>query len=642
MKNGFRQSMAWLHTWVGLSVGWILFFVFVTGTASYATQEITRWMQPEIPLPVKTAPNTSEQFKFAYQYLLDNPESQHSAKWTIGLIHEGRNSSQLTAAWEIKPPPGAKEERNQTIIKMLDPNTGEVLHVEKPRETAGGRALLRMHYSLHYLPHDAGVWIVGICAMFMFVAIISGIITHKKIFKDFFTFRPAKGQRSWLDAHNVVSVMALPFFIMITYSGLLFFMYTYMKPGVSFTYGFDEKSEQTYYQELRKLVGSNRLVGHVGGGGNNNAANNQENEDSKNTEQMKNGRELGEGRSRRAGGENRTSREGSVNREETRSPQQRDNAEKGSERRKPSIDTTIGNQISRFADISAMVSQVEKEWGDKQIRSITINAAVNNKEPAKVVFAPIKIDTIRRSRGTNLEFNAFTGEQIVKPVIERPIPESFGSSMLGLHEGLYAGRLMRWLYLMSGMLGCAMIATGLVLWTTKRQKQTISDKTSFGHNLVEKLNVATIAGLPFGLAMYFWANRFVPVDVPQRGNWEINTLFISWLAVFIYIQFRPVMQSWRELLTLTAVAFLLIPVINAFTTDKHLVATLLHGDWVRVSVESVMIFAGAIFSWAALQVHRKIVTANDVSVKEQKKSSSPKSVKSNTQFSDEENPEGAV
>jgi hypothetical protein len=28
--------------------------------------------------------------------------------------------------------------------------------------------------------------------MVMFVALITGIITHKKIFKDFFTFRPAK------------------------------------------------------------------------------------------------------------------------------------------------------------------------------------------------------------------------------------------------------------------------------------------------------------------------------------------------------------------------------------------------------------------------------------------------------------------
>lgn len=91
----------------------------------------------------------------------------------------------------------------------------------------------RMLYALHYIPYDWGIRIVGICTMFMFVAIISGIITHKKIFKDFFTFRPAKGQRSWLDAHNVISVIALPFYIMITYSGLIFFANAYMPLGGS-------------------------------------------------------------------------------------------------------------------------------------------------------------------------------------------------------------------------------------------------------------------------------------------------------------------------------------------------------------------------------------------------------------------------
>ncbi|MFV0278307.1 MAG: PepSY domain-containing protein, partial [Parahaliea sp.] len=49
MKEGFRQSMAWLHTWSGLVVGWVLFFVFATGTAGYFTYEITRWMEPERP-----------------------------------------------------------------------------------------------------------------------------------------------------------------------------------------------------------------------------------------------------------------------------------------------------------------------------------------------------------------------------------------------------------------------------------------------------------------------------------------------------------------------------------------------------------------------------------------------------------------
>src|SRR3546814_17474194 len=34
VKGGFRQSMAWLPTWTGLLLGWLLFAIFVTGTRS--------------------------------------------------------------------------------------------------------------------------------------------------------------------------------------------------------------------------------------------------------------------------------------------------------------------------------------------------------------------------------------------------------------------------------------------------------------------------------------------------------------------------------------------------------------------------------------------------------------------------------
>lgn len=39
--QGLRQSMAWLHTWSGLLVCWVLFLVFCGGTASYVKDEIS-------------------------------------------------------------------------------------------------------------------------------------------------------------------------------------------------------------------------------------------------------------------------------------------------------------------------------------------------------------------------------------------------------------------------------------------------------------------------------------------------------------------------------------------------------------------------------------------------------------------------
>ncbi|RZK89216.1 MAG: PepSY domain-containing protein, partial [Methylobacterium sp.] len=59
MRNSFRQSMAWLHAWSGLIVGWVLFAVFVTGTASYYRPEISRWMRPELRADAVIGPDAT-------------------------------------------------------------------------------------------------------------------------------------------------------------------------------------------------------------------------------------------------------------------------------------------------------------------------------------------------------------------------------------------------------------------------------------------------------------------------------------------------------------------------------------------------------------------------------------------------------
>src|SRR3546814_19289664 len=72
--------------------------------------------------------------------------------------------------------------------------------------------------------------------MAMLVAILSGIVTHKKILADFFLLRFGKGQRSWLDAHNASSVLFLPFILMITSPGLVSLSPHYLPLVIAATY----------------------------------------------------------------------------------------------------------------------------------------------------------------------------------------------------------------------------------------------------------------------------------------------------------------------------------------------------------------------------------------------------------------------
>ena len=208
MKQTLTQSMAWLHTWGGLIVGWLLFVIFLTGTLAVFDQEIDNWMNPELPAHQLTDEQAVQR---ALGYLSEHEPG--AKQWGISLPYA--RSPQLQAS---------TGGRRDGVSVTLDPNSGEVLPV---RETVGGRFFFLFHFTLH-MPRMIGIYLVGALAMGMLAALVSGIVIHKKFFKEFFTFRPAKGQRSWLDAHNASAVLLLPFHLMITYSGLAIFLVIYM------------------------------------------------------------------------------------------------------------------------------------------------------------------------------------------------------------------------------------------------------------------------------------------------------------------------------------------------------------------------------------------------------------------------------
>ena len=247
MKEGFRQAMAWLHTWAGLIFGWLLFAIFLTGTLAYFKDEITHWMQPEVqahPL------DDGRSLAVAQSYL--QQQAPTAARWFITL--PTRRDPVLSVMWQDKLEPG---KRGTFIQKVLDPVTGQPVQA---RESKGGEFFYRFHFQLQ-MPYPWGRWLSTIAAMVMFVALITGIITHKKIFKDFFTFRPRKGQRSWLDGHNAVGVLVLPFHLMISYSSLVIFMAMVMPASILASYKGDVRA---FYDEVFPASSTPELAGTPG------------------------------------------------------------------------------------------------------------------------------------------------------------------------------------------------------------------------------------------------------------------------------------------------------------------------------------------------------------------------------------------
>lgn len=513
MNDTFRQSMAWLHTWAGLVLSWVLYFMFITGTAGYFNHEITHWMQPEVPF-ANTSISQTSMLSMAERRL--NQIAAEAPTWFVDFP-TGRDNA-LSIWWQDLADETTGQE-GEWRNEILDPQTGELIEA---RKTGGGELLYQMHYALYYIPTTMAYWLTSLSAMFMLMALITGIIIHKKIFKDFFTFRSGKKQRSWLDMHNVFSVLPLPFHLMITYSGLVLLMFTTMPGVITASYGTDEVNLDRFYDE----------------------------------------------------------------------------AFAGSEH-KDAADIAASN-----ITLSAVLPDVEVRWGKNNINYIGI-------ENRGDINAHIELSQQGYS-GINYEqsltYNAVNGGlQHSSEDSETAVGATqFYNVMSSLHEGLFANTILRWLYFLSGLMGAGMVATGAILWVSKRQgKLDKKGQPKKGLVLVENLNVGIIVGLPIAIAVYFWTNRLIPTEFSGRADWEVHALFITWVLALLYPMLRPIKQAWIDSLSMASLLYILLPVLNLLTTDRYLSISILQGDWVMAGFDLSMLVFGLVLGMAALKMQGK-------------------------------------
>ncbi|WP_437269762.1 PepSY-associated TM helix domain-containing protein [Stutzerimonas balearica] len=485
----FTQSMSWLHTWCGLLLGWVLFAIFLTGTLAVFDKELNGWMQPELPsraVDPSLAANTAQQWLQAR-----HPGAQ---AWNIGLPTE-RTPTLTVAAGEQRRGGGTP----------IDPVSGETL---EPRQTVGGNFFFRFHFTLH-MPRTLGVWLVGFAAMAMLVALISGIVIHKKLFKEFFTFRPAKGQRSWLDGHNASAVLLLPFHLMITYTGLVIFFLIYMPAALQALYDGDR----------------NAMLREAGG-----------------------------------------------------SPQR---IEAGARGERPTASRATPATLLPLADF---VAKGEAHYGPGMLAGLQVSHP--GRADARVTVRPMLGSRIELTKGEALVFDGVSGALLQSPAASRA-SHLTQRVMAGLHFAQFGGYPMRWLYFLCGLASCAMIATGLVLYTVKQRKQAKGSRRFL--ELVERLNVMTVAGLGLACIALLWANRLLPADMAGRSGWETRVFFAVGLASLLHAALRPPLKAWREQLFTAALLCAGLPLLDFATTGEL--------DGRRLGVDLAAVVIGALLAW---------------------------------------------
>ena len=253
MFQNFRQSMTWLHTWFGLVIGFVLIVVFFFGSLSVFDREIDRWAIPETRFDPQPMPSFDQLLLPAFRKI-EPDEADYAAN--MATLHDPAKGP-MTPRLELpadeywaytthrdpvlrmgvgfkvplaKDPEGHNHIHGETTI---DPRSGAVVRADQLK--IGSDWFYPMHYSLNWSWKNLGIFLVGLAALVMLAALVSGVVIHRKVFREFFTFRPKKHtQRSALDLHNMTGVVALPFHFFFAFTGLVIFAAFYFLPVSQF------------------------------------------------------------------------------------------------------------------------------------------------------------------------------------------------------------------------------------------------------------------------------------------------------------------------------------------------------------------------------------------------------------------------
>jgi len=225
MEPTFRASMNWLHTWAGVVLGGLLFAIFWMGTLSVFDREIDLWMKPSTRVAA-TQPVAVDALSRELKPLVGD-----ATQWFMRFPTDREPTVRV----------GYRGASGPSVQRNVDPATLKLLPEEGT--LAGSRFIFPFHYSLNIRLWSLGYWIVGLAGMAMMALCVSGVVIHRKIFAEFFTFRAdKKPRRLVLDLHNVAGVLGLPFHFLISLSGLIIFFSIYFPTTTELAYSGDRRA----------------------------------------------------------------------------------------------------------------------------------------------------------------------------------------------------------------------------------------------------------------------------------------------------------------------------------------------------------------------------------------------------------------
>ncbi len=218
MRTDILRVYKSVHTWTGLIAGMALFIAFYAGALTVFKAPLARWAAP--PTAVQAVP-LSEAPDLIRRTLQAAPEAGRSF-----LLHLKPNeAAPARLSWQIHNA-GADEhdtrlDRHYVAWMQAD----GALRVEQSQPSRLAECIDVLHRVVGLpIDTDASRWVMGLVAALYAVALVSGVIVLlPTLVKDLFALRLGRNlKRMWLDAHNVVGIVSLPFHLVMALTATVF------------------------------------------------------------------------------------------------------------------------------------------------------------------------------------------------------------------------------------------------------------------------------------------------------------------------------------------------------------------------------------------------------------------------------------
>jgi uncharacterized iron-regulated membrane protein len=222
VKSITIKKLYQLHSWVGLVTGILLFIIAFSGSvAVFALPELKIWANDELRAPIKPNPQGFEDLIREYSKKVD-PVYLEEIQIRLPATRTSK-ISRVIFEGHIETPEG--KEKHEGIVYEFHPETLKELS-KTDMETFFSQEKLDMasflahfHADLH-LGRPIGLILTGLLGLTLMVSIVTGLLVHRKILAQLFTFRARKTFSLMLnDGHKVMSVWAVLFHSTIAFTG---------------------------------------------------------------------------------------------------------------------------------------------------------------------------------------------------------------------------------------------------------------------------------------------------------------------------------------------------------------------------------------------------------------------------------------